>query len=87
RQAADIAARQSVRAGQALAAGDGERSEALTAQIGATEAQLTVLEAAYTAQVAFGDLEDAYRRPLEGTESRLAGSAAPQSPDAAGRRS
>jgi outer membrane protein, heavy metal efflux system len=71
RQAADIAARQSARAGQALALGDGDRSDALTAQIGATEAQLAVLEAAYTAQGAFGELEDAYRRPLEGAESRL----------------
>ena len=32
------------------------------------EARLAVLEAAYAAQVAFGALEDAYRRPLEGAE-------------------
>ena len=43
----------------------------ITAQIGATEAQLAVLEAAYRSQMAFGELEDAYRRPLEGAESRL----------------
>jgi outer membrane protein, heavy metal efflux system len=71
REAAGIAARQSQRAERALAAGDGDRGDVLTAQIGATEAQLALLEAAYTAQVAFGELEDAYRRPLEGSESRL----------------
>jgi outer membrane protein, heavy metal efflux system len=73
RQAAEIAARQSARAERALAAGSSDRSDLLTARIGATEAQLAVLEAAYTAQVAFGELEDAYRRPLEGAESRLTG--------------
>ena len=87
RETADITARQSARASHALAAGDGDRSEALAAEIGAIEAQLAVLEAAYAAQVAFGELEDAYRRPLEGAESHLPAGAAPHLPDAAGRRS
>jgi outer membrane protein TolC len=55
---------------RALAAGASDRSELLVAQIAATEAQLSLLEAAYTAEVAFAALEDAYRRPLEGAESR-----------------
>lgn len=55
---------------RALAAGSSDRGAMLAAQIAATEAHLTVLEAAYAAQVAFGALEDAYRRPLEGSESR-----------------
>jgi outer membrane protein, heavy metal efflux system len=71
REAAAIAARQSQRAERALAAGDGDRGDVITAQIGDTEAQLAVLEAAYAAQVAFGELEDAYRRPLEGSERGL----------------
>jgi outer membrane protein, heavy metal efflux system len=87
RQAAELAARQSTRAARSLAAGDGDRSDALAAQIGATEAQLAVLGAAYAAQVAFGQLEDAYRRPLEGAESRLPEGAAPHWPDTAGRSS
>jgi outer membrane protein TolC len=53
----------------ALSAGAGDRSQLLTAQIAAIEARLLVLEAAYNAQLAFGALEDAYRRPLQGTET------------------
>ncbi len=30
-----------------------------------------MLESAYAAQVAFGALEDAYRRPLQGAESHM----------------
>jgi len=63
---------------RALAAGAGERAGVLAAQIGATEAQLSVLEAAYTAQLAFGALEDAYRRPLTDAESQWSAGVAPQ---------
>jgi hypothetical protein len=63
---------------RALAAGAGERAGVLAAQIGATEAQLSVLEAAYTAQLAFGALEDAYRRPLTDAESQRSPGVAPQ---------
>jgi len=69
RAAADIAARQSQAEQRALAAGAGERAGTVAAQVAATEAQLSVLEAAYNAEVAFGALEDAYRRPLHGAES------------------
>ena len=54
---------------RALASGASDRSEMLAAQIAATEAHLAVLEAAYAAQLAFGALEDAYRRPLQGAEA------------------
>ena len=63
---------------RALEAGASDRGEVLSAQIAATEAQLSVLEAAYTAQQAFAALEDAYRRPLEGSESLLLAAAAPR---------
>jgi cobalt-zinc-cadmium efflux system outer membrane protein len=55
---------------RALAAGAGDRAQILAAQIAATEAHLLVLEAAYGAQLAFGALEDAYRRPLQGAETQ-----------------
>jgi outer membrane protein, heavy metal efflux system len=55
---------------RALAAGASERGSVLAARIAATEAQLAVLESAYNAEVVLGTLEDAYRRPLEGAESR-----------------
>ena len=64
---------------RALAAGASERGSVLAAQIGATEAQLSVLQAAYAAEVAFGALEDAYRRPLHGAESQWAPGASPHS--------
>jgi outer membrane protein, heavy metal efflux system len=63
-----LAERQQQSEQRALAAGAGDRSEALAAQIALTEAQLAVLQAAYNAQLAFGSLEDAYRRPLQGEE-------------------
>ena len=64
---------------RALAAGAGARAEVLAAEIGATEARLSVLQAAYAAEVVFGALEDAYRRPLTDAESQWPPSAAPQS--------
>jgi outer membrane protein, heavy metal efflux system len=67
-KAAGIAERQQRAEERALAAGASERPSVLAAQIAATEARLLVLQAAYTAQLAFGALEDAYRRPLEGPE-------------------
>jgi outer membrane protein, heavy metal efflux system len=73
---AAIAAAQQQAQQRALAAGASDRSEVLAAQIATTEAQVSVLEAAYTAELAFGALEDAYRRPLEGAETRWS----PQAP-------
>jgi outer membrane protein TolC len=70
RKAAEFARRQSEAEQRALRAGASERAGVLAAQVAATEAQLAVLQAAYTAEVAFGDLEDAYRRPLHGSESQ-----------------
>ncbi|MGH8304735.1 MAG: TolC family protein, partial [Steroidobacteraceae bacterium] len=67
---AGIAARQRQAEQSALAAGASERASVLAAQIGTTEAQLSVLQAAYSAELAFGELEDAYRRPLHGAESQ-----------------
>jgi outer membrane protein, heavy metal efflux system len=69
RTAADIAERQSQAEERALEAGASERASVVAAKIAATEARLSVLEAAYTAEVAFGELEDAYRRPLHGAEN------------------
>lgn len=66
---AEVAARALQSEQQALSAGAGERALVLSAQIAATEAQLTQLEAAYGAQLAFASLEDAYRRPLAADES------------------
>ena len=63
----------------ALDAGNSDRSSLLTAQIAAIEAQLLVLQAAYTAQTVFGALEDAYRRPLQGEEGQWLPAATPQS--------
>lgn len=79
RRAAEIAERQRQAEQRALAAGDADRASLLTAQIAATEAQLSVLQAAYTAQMVFGALEDAYRRPLQGDESQWPPAAAPPS--------
>ena len=69
RTAADIADRQSQVEQRALSAGASERASVVAAEIAATEARLSVLQAAYTAQLAFGELEDAYRRPLHGAET------------------
>jgi outer membrane protein, heavy metal efflux system len=63
-QQAQMAERQEQAEARALAAGAGERASLVTAQIALTEAQLTQLAAAYHAQLALGNLEDAYRRPL-----------------------
>jgi outer membrane protein, heavy metal efflux system len=65
---AALAARQQHSQQRALEAGAGDRSAALGAQIALTEARLAVLQAAYVAQLVFGSLEDAYRRPLQGDE-------------------
>lgn len=70
RNAADIARRQY----------EGEqRASVLAAQIATTEAQLAVLEAAYKAEVVFGELEDAYRRPLQGSETQWPATTSPHS--------
>jgi len=65
-----IADRQREAEQSALVIGASDRPSTLSAQIAATEAQLNVLQAAYQAEVAFGALEDAYRRPLQGPESQ-----------------
>jgi outer membrane protein TolC len=65
---ATLAAKQQQSEQRALEAGAGDRSSAVAAQIALTEAQLAVLQAAYNAQLVFGSLEDAYRRPLQGEE-------------------
>jgi hypothetical protein len=69
RALAQIAEQQDTARRRALASGASDRSELLAAQIASTEAHLAVLEAAYAAQLAFGALEDAYRRPLQGAEA------------------
>ena len=51
----------------------------VAADVAATEAQLLLLAAAYDAESAFGALEDAYRRPLQGSESELPLAGHPQS--------
>jgi outer membrane protein TolC len=79
RNAADIARRQSEGEQRALRAGGSERASVLAAQLAATEAQLAVLEAAYKAEVVFGELEDAYRRPLQGSETQWPASTSPHS--------
>ncbi len=70
RRAAEIAERQRQVEQRALAAGEAERASVLTAEISATEARLAVLQSAYSAQMVFGALEDAYRRPLQGNEGQ-----------------
>lgn len=69
RALAQIAEQQDTARRRALASGASDRSELLAAQIASTEAHLALLEAAYAAQLAFGALEDAYRRPLQGAEA------------------
>jgi cobalt-zinc-cadmium efflux system outer membrane protein len=66
-----IANRQQQAEQHALAAGAGDRASRVVADVAATEAQLLLLAAAYEAEAAFGELEDAYRRPLQGAESEL----------------
>lgn len=79
RKAADLAERQSQAEQRALSAGASARASVVAGQIAALEARLSVLEAAYTAEVAFGELEDAYRRPLHGAESPWLASSPPPS--------
>ena len=68
-QLAVLAGQQLAAERSALAAGASDRAALESAQIAATEARLSALESAYAAEVAFGALEDACRRPLEGAES------------------
>jgi outer membrane protein TolC len=74
-----IADRQHAAEQRSLAAGASDRAGLVTAQIATTEAQLLLLAAAYDAESAFGALEDAYHRPLQGPESELPLGANPQS--------
>ena len=68
RRLAELADAQQGAQTRALQVGASDRAETLGAGIAALEARLAVLEAAYAAQVAFGALEDAYRRPLQDEE-------------------
>ena len=72
-QLAALAEGQSQAEERALRAGASDRGSVLGAQIAATEARLSALGAAYTAEVAYGALEDAYHRPLQGDEGRESG--------------
>jgi hypothetical protein len=63
--AAAIASRLREAETRALMAGVTDRSGSLATAVAATEAELSLLQAAYEAQLAFGTLEDAYRRPLQ----------------------
>jgi cobalt-zinc-cadmium efflux system outer membrane protein len=74
-----IANRQHEAEQRSLAVGAGDRAGLLSADVAATEAQLLLLVAAYEAELAFGALEDAYRRPLQGAESELPLATKPQS--------
>jgi len=68
--AAAIASRLREAEARALTAGITDRSGSLAAAVAATEAELLVLQAAYEAELAFGALEDAYRRPLQERDGR-----------------
>jgi outer membrane protein, heavy metal efflux system len=57
---------------RAFGAGVSDRATLLVAQLAATEAALSSLEAAYDAQGAFAALENAYRRPLQGVTATVA---------------
>jgi cobalt-zinc-cadmium efflux system outer membrane protein len=69
-----LAGRQRAMQERAFAAGATDRSTLLAARLEATEAELSTLEAAYNAQLAFAALESAYRRPLQGEEIPLSAS-------------
>jgi outer membrane protein, heavy metal efflux system len=69
-QVAALAERRSQAQERALREGASDRAGVLASQIAATEARLSLLAAAYTAEVAYGALEDAYHRPLEGDEAQ-----------------
>jgi len=79
RRTAEIAERQRQVEQHALAAGEVERASLLSAEIAATEAQLSLLQSAYTAELVFGALEDAYRRPLQGNEGQWLAATSPPS--------
>lgn len=66
RQLAALAERQTHAEERALREGASDRPAVLATRIAATEAQLAVVAAAYSAEVAYGALEDAYHRPLAG---------------------
>lgn len=70
--AGQLAARQQSAEQRAFGAGASDRATLLVAQLAATEAELSRLEAAYDAQVAFAALESAYRRPLQGADATVA---------------
>lgn len=76
---AAIAGRQRAAEQRALEEGAGDRASLIEAELAATQAQLAELETAYAAEVAFGDLEDAYRRPLAGAEAERSPAAASRS--------
>jgi outer membrane protein, heavy metal efflux system len=67
-QLATLTERHSQAEERALRAGASDRTSVLASQIATTEARLSLLAAAYTAEVAYGALEDAYHRPLQGDE-------------------
>jgi outer membrane protein TolC len=67
-----LAERQHAAEERAFSAGASDRPTLLVAQLAATEAKLSSLEAAYDAQVAFAALENAYRRPLKDAERTVA---------------
>jgi outer membrane protein, heavy metal efflux system len=64
---------------RSFSAGAGDRPALVSTQVAATEARLLQLAAAYQAQSTFGELEDAYRRPLQGAEGELLLTGTPQS--------
>jgi outer membrane protein, heavy metal efflux system len=76
--AVTIAERRREAGERALAAGAADRISVLSAGVVATEAQLTLLEAACEAERAFGTLEDAYRRPLSGSATAPAPGVSPR---------
>ena len=67
-----LAERQHASEEHSFKAGVIDRPTLLIADLAAREAELASLEAAYNAELAFGALENAYRRPLDGTEHKLA---------------
>jgi outer membrane protein TolC len=65
-------------------AGANDCTELVAARVARTLAELQVLDAIRTAQVALANLEDALRRPLEGPELSVAATlAAPPPPERA----
>ncbi len=77
--AAAIASRLREAETRALMVGVTDRSGSLATAVAATEAELSLLQAAYEAQLAFGTLEDAYRRPLQGPDATARDSVRPLS--------